>query len=202
MLDFTLQILGIAAGLILGSCLYSWIQVNVASKMGDDSPTNEHAIRFWSLKSFDIIGCLSMVFFHVGWIKSQFLRPQTSVSPRITILLCVFLPAVALFIAALFFTALLKSTVTILPSFALFLEGTTRTLLTLMVTMLLPLPPLDGWKLISTLLWGKIRPGSPYLFPGVLLILILLEFLFRIPIIAVLFGTIVDTLLSFLFLIA
>lgn len=200
MLDFALQIAGIAAGLLVGSCLYGWLQVHVAGWMGDPVRTEE-PVQFWSAHAISIPSVISMLLVRVGWPRVQTLRPQATPSPRITMLLAVLLPAASLFLAALVTTALLKILLPLGTLPATILETIARTFITLGVTTLLPLPPLDGWRLLSVLLWGEIRPGHKALFPALLLILFVLELLTKFAIIDAFFGPVTDSIFFFLYLI-
>ena len=203
MLDFFLQIAGIAVGVGIGANLYGWSQARIAHWMGDPAAMQEGPARFWSWKHIDVVGAITIFLphVHVGWPRGNILRPNASPSPRLTMLFAVLVPALLLILCALLVAALMKLLIALGPIPSLFLEAVTRTFITLACTSLLPLPPLDGWRLLSVLISGEIRPGNRAFFPIILLFLLALELLVKVNIIDIFFGPLTDALFFFLYLI-
>lgn len=200
MLDFLLQAAGIAVGTAFGSCFYGWCQARIAAGMGDPTALQERGGSFWSWSRLDPVGILAMILVRVGWPRGNIMRPQASPSPRITMTLSVLVPVLLLLLISLGGTTVLKFILPLSPQVGIVIEAFVRTLLTLTLTLLLPFPPLDGYRLLSVLFTGEIRPAKKLFFPGLLLLLLLLELLIKVDIIGAFFGPVTDGIFFFLYL--
>lgn len=114
--------------------------------------------------------------------------------------LSILVPVLLLLLISLGGTTALKLILPLSPQTGIVLEAFVRTLLTLTLTLLLPFPPLDGYRLLSVLFTGEIRPAKKLFFPGLLLLLLLLELLIKVDIIGAFFGPVTDGIFFFLYL--
>lgn len=158
--DFT-YLLGILMGVIPSLICITLHELShglVAYSLGDDTAYTRGRLSLNPLKHLDPMGLLMMIVFHVGWAKPvpvnmyRFKNPKRGMAvtalagPLSNILICV----VFLFLYGLFYIPLGKSQVG--SYFLSMIELTAYISIGLAVFNLLPVPPLDGSKILFSLI--------------------------------------------------
>lgn len=165
--SFMELLLNLAASLVIIFLVlpfHEWAHAFTASKLGDTAIKYRGRLSLNPLSHIDPIGALLLVFFGFGWAKPVPVDDRNfknrKVGMAITALAGPLANIVAGFIGALLFTALAK----LAPSFllstvggyiALFLDIYVSINITLAVFNLIPIPPLDGSKIMFAFLPDK-----------------------------------------------
>lgn len=127
----------------------------VALKFGDNTAKIDGRLSLNPLNHIDILGLISLLIFRFGWAKPvpvnfTKLRPQKLGAVAVSLAGCL-----ANFISGFFFTILLAIQLKFLPDFDIlniFLAMVVNYSIGFGVFNLLPIPPLDGSKVILTFL--------------------------------------------------
>ncbi len=129
---------------------------------GDPTPKRQGRLSLNPVKHLDLVGTLCLIFFHVGWAKPVVINPDYYKHKKLGIAIVSLAGPLANFIIA--FIAM------ILLGFILKFANTTSTLSTISINFLLilaminiglgifnliPIPPLDGSKILGSLLKGE-----------------------------------------------
>ena len=180
----------------------------VAYWLGDPTAKIEGRLSLNPLKHLDPLGTLLLVVVHFGWGKPVPINPQNLRSPlRDQALISLAGPA-SNFITAVILVAIMKTFLLTAPlANTWFLTQTlalTITLnLALMIFNLIPIPPLDGSKVLFLFLGDRFSYVSEWLEqngPAVLFALILLSNFFGLPILQTIISRAVDFILTALYL--
>lgn len=191
---FTL-VLAIILGITVHEAAHAW----VANKLGDPTAKLEGRISLNPLAHLDPMGTISLLVMHMGWGKSVPYNPNNFKHPvRDAILTALAGPAANLLLAMILFIPLkyLFSQTSIFSSIC---TGIIQINLALMVFNLLPIPPLDGSKLLLIIFSkDKFKDLQKYAYiPSLVFIgLIGIEAIFGIPLLSGILGRLV----SFLYL--
>lgn len=165
MLDWLIQtverIFYILPGVLLGFSAHEFAHAIVAVKLGDPTPQEQGRITLMPLNHLSLMGTLCIFFFGFGWAKPVQINPNNFKNPRRDSFLVTLAGPIANLIVALLFVALFKYSTAnfgVIMGFLGF-EATMllRNLLAysvyinivLMIFNLFPIPPLDGFKLLS-----------------------------------------------------
>lgn len=200
--DLVLSALATLVILTIHECAHAY----TAYKLGDSTAKNLGRLSLNPLKHLDPIGALCMVFFHFGWAKPvpinarNFKKPKrdfaiTALAGPLINLICAFFSAfLYLFIFALlrdvkfgsdFLLSLVNNTLNFIAIFHLINVG-------IGIFNLIPIPPLDGSRLLNVILPPKqyfgIMRYERYIYFGVIGWLLLGDYVKRallsIPLIA------------------
>lgn len=159
MFDFSLT--GLIAGLpglVIALVVHEYAHAKVADAMGDFTPRMTGRLTLNPMAHIDPIGLIMLLVAHFGWAKPVMINARNFRDWRKGELLVAFAGPAANFAVA--FVALLA--MALLFKVGMFSEGV-RLVLSMMVLYninfaifnLLPLPPLDGSKILMVLLPGK-----------------------------------------------
>ncbi|NLJ81039.1 MAG: site-2 protease family protein [Firmicutes bacterium] len=130
----------------------------VAYKMGDPTPKYQGRLTLNPLAHLDPVGAIMLLIFKIGWAKPVVINPHYFKNRRQGILLVSLAGPLANVILAWVFYNILGFLPHLMPSFALantvslFLILNVQLNLGLAAFNLLPVPPLDGSKILSSLL--------------------------------------------------
>lgn len=180
----------------------------VAHWLGDPTAKIEGRLSLNPLKHLDPLGTLLLIVVHFGWGKPVPVNPQNLRSPLRDQALISLAGPVSNFIIAMILVAIMKNFILTTPlaisSFWGQAIALTITLnLALMVFNLIPIPPLDGSKVLFLFLGNKFAYVSEWLEqngPAVLFALILLSNFFGLPILQTIISRAVDFILTALYL--
>ena len=153
----------------------------VATRMGDNTPRWHGRLSLNPLKHLDIFGTLTLVLFGIGYAKAVPVNPRNFSNPRRGMLLTSLAGPVSnvimAFLALLIYRVveiLAVSELLIAVAWLIFVEIFAVVNLSLAVFNLLPLPPLDGFRIFSSILPGRgvfyLERYHEYLRWGVLLL--------------------------------
>jgi Zn-dependent protease len=172
--------------LIIALTVHEFAHAFVADRFGDDTPRLMGRLTLNPLKHLDVMGSLLLIIAGFGWAKPVPVNPAKLREHSRSAFMWVSIagPAANLLLACLAAIPLLFNLIptlpasTILPTISSFLITFFVINLVLMVFNLLPLPPLDGEKILEFLLpenwatqYAKIKPFGPILLLVVVFVL-------------------------------
>lgn len=172
--------------LIIALTVHEFAHAFVADRFGDDTPRIMGRLTLNPLKHLDVMGSLLLIIAGFGWAKPVPVNPAKLHEHSRSAFMWVSIagPAANLLLACLAAIPLRFNLIptlpasTILPSISSFLITFFVINLVLMVFNLLPLPPLDGEKILEFLLpeswasqYAKIKPFGPILLLVVVFVL-------------------------------
>lgn len=147
--------------------LHEWAHGFIAYKLGDNTAKNMGRLRFNPAAHVDPIGALCLLLFNFGWAKPVPVNPSNFKNPKKGMALValagpganIIAGAVGAFLINLFvffFSAQLVTATGIPFYIYIFLENYTYLNIFLAVFNLIPLPPLDGSKILGAFLPDRI----------------------------------------------
>ena len=164
-IEYFISILLRVPGVIIGISVHGFAQALVATIFGDKGPRHEKKLTLNPLTHADPIGFLSLLLFRFGWAAPVSINLRDKKHPRLKRFLAIFSgPAANLLIAFLVLFLLIPfsirsvvAAINTLPTIFIWFFGILKTTLnsfcivnvTLAVFNLIPLPPLDGFRLLG-----------------------------------------------------
>ena len=146
--------------------------------LGDPTPKSERRLSLNPFRHLDPVGTLCLIVFHFGWAKPVRVNPEYYRNPRLGMVFVALAGPIANFIIALIFRILLVAALFFAPRTSWLhhlLYNITIINIGLGVFNLLPIPPLDGSKLIGALIPEKYYfTYLKYEIFGMILLLVLL----------------------------
>lgn len=156
--QWILETLAILPGIIIGISFHEFAHAKTAVKLGDDTPQLQGRVTLNPIKHIDIIGLICLIIAHFGWGKPVQINPYNfkkpfrdqmlvSLAGPVMNLLLAFVTLVIwgiLYISGLF-NGLSENVVMVLNT-VFYL--TAQINIVLFVFNLLPIPPLDGAKIL------------------------------------------------------
>lgn len=189
-------------GILIGITVHEAAHALTASLLGDPTAKWEGRVSLNPLKHLDLMGTLSLFIFHLGWGKPVPYNPNNFKYPvRDAILTALAGPFANLCIALIGILSL-KYLVPANTILSQIISGITIINLSLMVFNLLPIPPLDGSKLLLILFrFEQFKNLATYAYiPSVVFIVLIgIETILHIPIFTPYIGQAVSAILFFLY---
>lgn len=154
-----MDIILLLPAIIIGLSFHEFAHALVAYKLGDDTPKLQGRVTINPMAHIDPIGLLAIVLIRFGWGRPVEVYPPNFKNLRRDSILVSLAGVTMNLLIAIFFTLVLKVMVTTL-GFEVFVEGMGNSIfimigniisinLMLMVFNLLPVPPLDGFTVIT-----------------------------------------------------
>lgn len=149
----------ILPGIILGLSIHEFGHAITAYKLGDNTPYNQGRVTMSPGAHIDPVGFVSLLFIGFGWGVPVQINPRNFKKPRRDELIVSFAGVAMNLITAIVFAIIVKVIYMAAPEF-LFLNEMGDIVLTvllyviqiniiLMVFNLLPIPPLDGFNIVT-----------------------------------------------------
>lgn len=158
-MDWVMDKVYILPGIIIGLAFHEFAHAWVATKLGDDTPKLQGRVTINPISHIDPIGMIALLFVGFGWGVPVEINPRNFKKPRRDELLVSLAGVVMNLILAVIFTIVLKIFITVVGY-----SGDTMIQivgdiifyiiyinLVLMVFNLLPIPPLDGFNILTEL---------------------------------------------------
>ncbi|MCI2061849.1 MAG: site-2 protease family protein [Eubacteriaceae bacterium] len=150
----------ILPGIIIGLAFHEFAHAEVAYRLGDQTPRYQGRLTLNPLAHMDLVGFISLVFIGFGWGKPVEIDPNNFKHRRRDEMLVAFAGVVMNFLLAVAFTLILKWYMGMIGYTTYTLSSWQGTLyyiilyaiqinLVLMIFNLMPVPPLDGWNIIT-----------------------------------------------------
>lgn len=183
-MDWVMQKVYILPGILVGLSFHEFAHAWVAKKLGDDTAERQGRVTINPAAHIDIVGFVSLLVLGFGWGIPVPVDPRNFKHPRRdSILVSVAGVAMNLLIAVIF-TVILKIVVMTLGYGSDSMAVAVRTVvldvivinLVLMIFNLMPIPPLDGFNLITEIFnlsrfeWWEMVYRNSYLFLGFFII--------------------------------
>ena len=147
----------IACVALIAITLHELAHGYTAYKLGDNTAKEQGRLTLNPIKHIDLIGLIALIVIHIGWAKPVPINPMNFKSRKSgTILVSIAGPLTNLLLAIVF-AILLKVTYGLNIYLSFFFRYGIILNIGLAVFNLLPLPPLDGSKIIASLLPIKLE---------------------------------------------
>ncbi len=163
MVDLLLDYLYVALAALIAIMLHEIAHGLMSYILGDPTPKRQGRLSLNPAKHLDLVGTLCLIFFHVGWAKPVVVNPEYYKHRRLGMALVALAGPVTNFLIAILsmfiFGLLVKFANTDLSfvsnmNYFLVILATINT--GLGVFNLIPIPPLDGSKVLGSMLKGKV----------------------------------------------
>lgn len=140
--------------IILALSVHEFAHAFVADKMGDPTARISGRMTMDPTSHVDILGFLSLLFFGFGWAKPVPINPMNFKNRKSGMILVSLAGPLSNLILAIIFSILYKFVAPILDMLALYyiLQYGVIINISLMIFNLIPVPPLDGSKILASLL--------------------------------------------------
>lgn len=182
-------IIGILLGIIFGITVHEFSHAWMANRLGDPTPKQMGRVSLNPLRHLDVFGTILIFLVGIGWGKPVVYNPdylrhgkkdelKIALAGPISNIIVAFIFALPYRIFILFH---LNLSLTNAPFFVI--AGiVTEICLILAVFNILPIPPLDGSKIIFAFVSEQARMSLEKIGPPILIALIAFSFIFRINI--------------------
>ncbi len=147
----------ILPGIIVGIAFHEFAHAIVSYKLGDDTPKNQGRVTLNPLAHIDLFGFLALIFVGFGWGKPVQINPRNYKNPRRDEFFVSIAGVITNFILAFVFALLLKllaynNGILDLEMTRVVTDVLTSAILinlVLMIFNLIPIPPLDGFGIVT-----------------------------------------------------
>lgn len=162
-----LQFFASIVALVVGITVHEFSHALAATRLGDPTPASQGRVSLNPLRHLDPLGTVFLVFAGFGWGKPVIFDPRYLKNPRVgSVIVGLAGPASNLIMVGVFGLALrLTANAGADPNSGLIVLFATLVLmnLILLVFNLIPIPPLDGSKLLLALLPDSMRDFKVWL---------------------------------------
>lgn len=157
-LDWAMGVALLLPGIVIGLSFHEFGHAIMAYKLGDDTPKLQGRVTLSPLAHVDPIGFIALIFVGFGWGVPVQINPRNFKKPRRDEFLVGIAGVTINFLLAIIFAGILKVMVTFAVAFSATYMGSVvidilsyavMINIVLMVFNLLPVPPLDGFGIIT-----------------------------------------------------
>lgn len=141
---------------IIALSFHEYAHAWLADKLGDPTPRFTGRLTINPIAHLDILGTIMLLFFRFGWAKPVMVNPANFKKPRRDMALVALSGPVINFILALIFSIPFKLGIHLGWATERFFFNALIINLSLMVFNLIPIPPLDGSRIVSYFLSYKL----------------------------------------------
>lgn len=157
MLEFSKDLIYIIPAALIAIIFHEMAHGLVSHWQGDPTPKQEGRLSLNPARHLDPVGTLCLIFFGFGWAKPVHVNPQYYRNPRLGMVFVALAGPLMNFIVALItFVFLVLGT---MYNFAFWIQSLLWFIIVINIGLgvfnLLPIPPLDGSKLIGALIPDK-----------------------------------------------
>ncbi|HHZ18024.1 MAG TPA: site-2 protease family protein [Acholeplasmataceae bacterium] len=157
MLEFSKDLIYIVPAALIAIIFHEMAHGLVSHWQGDPTPKQEGRLSLNPARHLDPVGTLCLIFFGFGWAKPVHVNPQYYRNPRLGMVFVALAGPLMNFIVALItFVFLVLGT---MYNFAFWIQSLLWFIIVINIGLgvfnLLPIPPLDGSKLIGALIPDK-----------------------------------------------
>jgi len=145
----------VACSLVFSLSVHEFAHAYIADKLGDSTSRYLGRLTLNPLAHLDPLGMLMLLIIGIGWGKPVPFNPGNLANPKRDSAIIAFAGPASNFILAVIFSVLFRTVGTI-PLVSLFLYLTVFYNLLLGIFNLLPIHPLDGFKIVYGLLPGNL----------------------------------------------
>jgi Zn-dependent protease len=173
MLNWVIQKLLILPGILVGLSVHEFGHAKMAQLCGDDTAYYQGRVSLNPKDHIDVLGLMSLFMLGFGWGRPVMINPRNFKKPRRDSIFVGLAGVCMNFITALLFAFILSFIVQLAPGFVATRVGDTLTdviiqtviiNISLMLFNLLPIPPLDGFGVLSELINLPRRNYNLYVF--------------------------------------
>lgn len=195
-LEEIMWIIVVLPSIILALTIHEYSHAWMATKLGDYTAKAAGRLTLNPLKHIDPIGALSMIFLKLGWGKPIPLNEYNFQNPILGTALTATAGPASNFICAIFLAIIYHLIAPFSVLGAILLEITIEVNLSLAIFNLIPIPPLDGYRIVRVLIPSNLRYHWETLekYANIIILLILLP----ITPIGTLVNSFIGTTLDFL----
>jgi Zn-dependent protease len=204
-----INILLILPGIIIGITVHEWAHAWTAYRLGDSTPKLQGRVSLNPARHIDPVGLIALIFIGFGWGKPVMVNPCAFRHPRRDNLLTDVAGITLNFIVALVVMGVMRAYVGFVvgsangvgaaafPTVVTILQYVVWMNLVLMIFNLLPVPPLDGFGIVTEAFNLRGKPAYDMVYNAglpILIVLILLDVPSRVirPVISALFNFMYD----------
>lgn len=152
-MDYLVELILVIPALLLAVTAHEFSHAKVADVLGDPTPGHYGRLSLNPIKHLDPIGALMILLVHIGWAKPVPINPSYFRNPRQGMLYVSLAGPLANFTVAFFVGLVFRFTQNILPDLLLLmLFFVVEINIWLGLFNLIPIPPLDGSKILAAFL--------------------------------------------------
>ena len=156
-----LSILLTLPGVLIALSFHEYAHALAATKMGDDTPRLTGRLTLSPFAHFDLIGLVMLIFLGFGYGKPVQVNPSRFKNRFWGEILVSISGVLMNFILAFFFTFVSVFCIKVLHFTNIYyftvIKGIVSTNLAVMVFNILPLPPLDGYRVVKRIFLGNVK---------------------------------------------
>lgn len=191
-----IEMLMIAAVTIISITLHEFSHGYASYLLGDDTPKVYRRLTLNPLKHLDVLGAICLAIFHFGWAKPVPINPNNYKNKKLGTLIVSLAGPISNIILAFIATALYV----FIPEKNMYLNNALLICVSLNFSLaifnLIPIPPLDGSRIVSILLplrarnkYNSIEKYSPFI----------IFFIFLVPVLGNMLTVFIDFVSQWIF---
>lgn len=157
-MDWLMETLYLLVGIIIGLSFHEFAHAFVAYRCGDDTPKLQGRVTLNPMAHIDPIGFIALIFIGFGWGKPVQINPYNFKKPRVHELLVALAGVTMNLLIAFVFMGIWRLLFQFQPMFMMsdmgsivstIIQNVVFINIVLMIFNLLPIPPLDGFNVIT-----------------------------------------------------